>query len=74
MWLVVGNKYIQLSNGLEEVAELDEFGGLTVEGWSWEDCVKCLKRGWNEKMGMGKQKIWKAGGGGHVGYAFEWLP
>ena len=30
MWLVVGNKYIQLSNGLEEVAELDEVGGLTI--------------------------------------------
>ena len=32
LWLVAGNRYIQLSNGLEKVAELDEVGGLTVEG------------------------------------------
>ena len=32
LWLVAGNRYIQLSYGLEDVAELDEVGGLTVEG------------------------------------------
>ena len=32
LWLAAENKYIQLSNGLEEVAELDELGGLTIEG------------------------------------------
>ena len=30
--LVAGNRYVQLSNGLEEVAELDEVGGWAIEG------------------------------------------
>ena len=30
---------------------LDEVGGLTFEGWGGRNCIKCLKGGWNEKMG-----------------------
>lgn len=38
---------------------LDELGGLTARH-GWRDCIKCLKREWNEEM-SGKAKILKRG-------------
>ena len=55
LWLVAGNRYLPY-DGLGEVAMLG-VGRLTVRGWGWENCVKCLKRGWNEKIGWGNKSF-----------------
>ena len=57
MRLVAGNRYLPC-DGLGEFAMLN-FGGLTVRGWGWENCVKCFEKGgggggggeWKNKVG-----------------------
>ena len=45
---------------------LDEDGRLAIGVYGGGDCIKCLKRGVEQKKRLGKQKFqkWEGGGGG----------
>ena len=56
LWLVAGNWDFQC-NSFGKVNVFDEFGGLTLRSWHGGNCIKCLKSGWNRKMGWGNKTL-----------------